>query len=348
MRLNAKSILVTGGSGFIGSHLVDYLIEKNPSQLVVVDNFFLGKNTVRNLFKAKERFPELSIINHSAADLYEMGRIIDEHDIDVVFNFAVVPLVASLLKPAWCAEENIGITLCLCELLKDGRYENLYHCSSSEAYGTLLKYPMREDHPLMGTTPYAASKSACDVLALSYWRTYDVLVSILRPFNTYGPRQNEGTYAGVVPITIKNVLLGKQPQIHGTGEQTRDYIYVEDTAKLCLDVVETGKAVGQVVNIAVGEEIIVRQIIETIINELGYEGEIKYMPRRIGDVNRHCADISLLKSLVGNLTFTPFKEGIHKTVEWFRKHFEEYKLNQFFDAEEFFDKRLSIFELADK
>ncbi|MDF1539487.1 MAG: GDP-mannose 4,6-dehydratase [Candidatus Thorarchaeota archaeon] len=342
MNLTGTSILVTGGSGFIGSHLVDYIIERKPSQIVVLDNFFLGKEKVRNLTRAKEAFPELVIIPESAADRYEVVKILKDYDIRTVFNLAVVPLIASLIKPAWSSLENIDIVLSVCDMLKDGLYDHLIHFSSSEAYGTMAIYPMNEDHPLHAMTPYAASKAAGDALALSYWRTFDVDVSIVRPFNNYGPRQNEGSYAGVVPIFIKNIMAERQSEIHGDGLQTRDYIYVEDTAKLALDLVESGKTVGKVVNIAVGEEITINQMYDTIAQEMKYDKPAKHTSRRMGDVDRHCGDNHLLSEIIGHQKFTTFEEGIKKTVDWYKRYFEEYKLYTEFDPGYFFTQRMSI------
>ncbi|MHA2104675.1 MAG: NAD-dependent epimerase/dehydratase family protein [Candidatus Hodarchaeales archaeon] len=332
MKIQGKSVLVTGGAGFIGSHLVDELIKYKPSQIIVVDNFFLGKEKVMNLKSAKSNFPELSIIEETATDIYNMDRIISTNNVDVVFNLAVIPLVASLIKPSWVFDENVKMTLALCDLLKDGKYQHLVQYSSSEAYGTMVMDPMTETHPINPETPYAASKLATDLLALSYWRTFKSEVSVIRPFNNYGPRQNEGNYAGVIPITINNLLMGGKPIIHSDGLQTRDYIYVEDTARLTLDLVESGKILGKIVNVAVGQEISVKKIINTIVKYMDFKGEIVYEERRIGDVDQHRASIDLLKSTLGEVKFTPFEVGIQKTIEYYQENFEKMKeVKRFYD-----------------
>ena len=324
MKLKNKRILVTGGAGFIGSHIVDELIKKKISELVIVDNFFLGDDKIRNLYEAKRNFPELKIIKENASDQYEMSKIIKECNIDIVFNLAVIPLIASLQKPSWTFQENINITLALCNLLKDEEYEHLIHFSSSEVYGTLVNLPMSESHPLNSITPYAASKASSDLLSLSYYRTFDIPVSIIRPFNNYGPRQNEGTYAGIIPITIKNILLNRPPEIHGDGNQTRDYIYVKDTAKITLDLVESNKTLGKIINLAYGEEISIQTIIDTIIDIMDYKGEVLHYERRKGDVDRHCGDITYLKSILPDLKFNNFSHGIQDTINFYQKYFQEF------------------------
>jgi UDP-glucose 4-epimerase len=334
LRLKGKSLLVTGGAGFIGSHLVDSLISVEPSQLIVVDNFFLGKEKIRNLTNAKVKFPDLEIIDESTTNQCEISQILKENDTDVVFHLAVIPLIASLIKPGWTVQENINMQISLLDLLKDGKYDHLVNYSSSEAYGSLKEFPMSEKHPFLPSTPYAASKSAGDLIALSYWRTFELPISVIRPFNNYGPRQNEGSYAGVVPITIKNILMGRQPIIHGDGKQTRDFIYVEDTARLTIDLVESGKSVGKAINISSNQEMSINEMIKTIIDEMDYKGEIIRKSRRIGDVDRHCGDNSLLKSILGEIQLTAFSEGIKKTVAYYKQYQKEFKiLESFYNAQ---------------
>ena len=206
--INEQNILVTGGAGFIGSHLVDALIEERPKNLVVVDNLFLGKRD--NLEDAIRNYSNLHFFIEDAGNVQVMKDILDEYDIDVVFNLAVIPLPKSLEDPAWAIAENIKITTNICELGRVGYYKQLIHFSSSEAYGTAIKVPMTEEHPYVPSTPYAASKVASDYIALSYFTTFGVKVIIVRPFNNYGPRQNEGSYAGIIPIVIKKVNKGKE------------------------------------------------------------------------------------------------------------------------------------------
>ena len=217
MSLKNKSVLVTGGAGFIGSHLVDRIVKEAPEKVIIVDNFFLGKQ--RNIGQALKN-ENVKLYYQDAAHYEKMLNIFEVEGVDVVFNLAVIPLLTSHELPKITCEDNINITLTSLELLRKGYYETLIHCSSSEAYGTAVTIPMDEKHPLNPTTPYAASKAASDLLVMSYRSTFGIDMSIARPFNNYGPRQNEGSYAGVIPITIKRIL--SLSLIH-ISEPTRPY-----------------------------------------------------------------------------------------------------------------------------
>lgn len=318
MTLQDKSILVTGGAGFIGSHLVDRLIFEKPSNLVVVDNFFLGKES--NLDEAKRDYPGLKIHKLDASDYEAMRRIVKQESIQVVFNLAVIPLPTSLDKPRWAYEQNINITLCWCELARDTYFDTLIHFSSSEAYGTCQYAPMDETHPLDPTTPYGASKAATDHLVLSYCKSFGIDAAIIRPFNNYGPRQNEGSYAGVIPLTIKRILSGEAPVIYGDGKQTRDYIYVTETADAAVEIYDCRDSRGRVVNIASGEEITINRLVRLIAEYMGYNKAIVYESERPGDVRRFIASINLARNLIKFKPRTGLEERIKKTVDWYKEY----------------------------
>lgn len=317
MNLKNKVILVTGGAGFIGSHLVDRLIKEKPEKIVVVDNLFLGKKA--NLADALKNFDDLKIFKEDASNFEKMDEILRTENVDVVFNLAVIPLPTSLVKPEWSVDVSIKITNILCELLREEAFETLIHCSSSEAYGSAEYVPMDEKHPLNPTTPYAASKAACDHIVLSYYRTFGLDVAIVRPFNNYGPRQNERTYAGVIPTTIRRILEGQAPVIFGDGEQTRDYIYVTDTANAMIEIYKNKNTRGMVLNIGSGKEISINDLVGTICQVMEYNNNPIHNNPRIGDVRRHCADITTAKNLIYFKHEIDFEEGLRKTVEWYVK-----------------------------
>ncbi len=318
MSLKNKSVLVTGGAGFIGSHLVDSLILEDPEKIIVVDNFFLGKK--ENLADAKKNYNHLKIYNQDASDYEKMKTILDVEGIDIVFDLAVIPLPASLEKPEWTFRQNIDLSLTMCELGQNDLFKTLIHFSSSEAYGTSISGPMDENHPLNGTTPYAASKAAEDLLIFSYCRTFGLDASIIRPFNNFGPRQNERSYAGVIPLTIKRILNGETPIIYGDGKQTRDYLYVTDTANAAIEVYNHKNTRGRVLNIASGKEISIQYLIEYIMDYLGCNKKVIYESERIGDVKRHIANIFLAKDVIGFHPKIDFEEGLNITIEWYKKH----------------------------
>lgn len=315
MRINNKSVMVCGGAGFIGSHLVDRLILENPERIVVVDNFFTGN--IRNLKKAETNFPDLKVYKDDATDAKKMEEIISKNNIDIIFNPAVIPLPVSFEKPRWTYEQNVVIVMILCELLKKGLFKTLIHFSSSEVYGTAKYAPMDEDHPFHPTTPYAASKVSCDMFAMSYQKVFGLDISIVRPFNNFGPRQNDKSYSAVIPITIKRILNNESPVVYGDGKQTRDYIYVTDTAEAIVQIFKSKERTGKCINVANGKEVQIGMLIETIAEIMGWDKGIRYDKPRPSDVRRHLADTTLLRKLTNFKPKMSFEEGLKKTVDWY-------------------------------
>jgi len=312
---------VTGGAGFIGSHLVDRLADERPKKLVVVDNFFFGENKTENLSSAKERFPFLKIYHQDASRMQPMKQILKSENIDVVFNLAVICLPVSLSRPKWTYDVNVGISSTVCELLRKDCFETLVHFSSSEAYGSAEQIPMDESHPLQPSTPYGASKIASDHLVLSYCRTFGIDASIIRPFNTYGPRQNEGSYAAVIPITIRRILEKRSPIIHGDGLQTRDYTYVTDTADAAIRIYHEKSTRGKVLNIASGKEMSIKDLVTRIAKMMDSKKPIIYSKPRPGDILKFSGSNSLAKKLIGYKPKVDFEKGLKHTVEWYRSMF---------------------------
>ena len=311
-------VLVAGGAGFIGSHLVDRLIDEKPKRLVVVDNFHFGKDKMRNLSSAKARFPSLKIYDQDAAKMRSIKRILENENVDVVFNLAVLCLPLSLTRPKWTYDTNSAISSTLCELLRRDCYKTLVHFSSSEVYGDAEQIPMDENHSLRPTTPYGASKIASDHLVLSYIRTFGVDASIIRPFNTYGPRQNEGSYAGVIPLTIRRILDGESPVVHGDGMQTRDLTYVTDAADAAVKIYRAKSTRGKVVNIASSREITINDLVAKIVELMGCRKSIIHDAPRSGDVRRFVGSHSLAKKLINYEPKVDFDKGLRLTIGWYR------------------------------
>lgn len=316
MSLKDKSVLITGGAGFIGSHLVDRLIQEKPSNLVVVDNLFLGKES--NLKEAKENYPLLKVYWQDASDYVAMKKITKQEAIQVVFDLAIVPLPVSLEKPRWCYEQNNNIMLCWCELAREGYFDTLVHFSSSEVYGDCQYAPMDEYHLLNPTTPYGASKAAADLLVLSYVKSFGIDASIVRPFNNYGSRQNDGSYAGVIPLTIKRILSGEAPAIYGDGKQTRDYVHVLDTVDATVKLYNCSESRGKVINIGSGEETSIVALMKLIARYMDCNKPITYQEARQGDIKRHIAGISLAKTLINFKPQINLEKGLKSVVEWYR------------------------------
>lgn len=317
MSLKNKVVIVTGGAGFIGSHLVDEILTRCPEKVIVLDNLFIGKK--ENLEDAFLEYNNLELIMLDITDYDLLMDIFERESVDVVFNLAVTPLPISLQKPRWAWNKNIQMTLSICDLARLDKFKTLIHFSSSEAYGTLMIDPMPEEHPLYPHTPYAASKAATDHLVYSYYKTFGIVQSIIRPYNNYGPRQNDKSYAAVIPLTINRILNGEPPIIHGDGLQTRDFIYVTDTARATIDIYNNTRTRGLALNIASGKEITIKAYIEEIAKQLDYKGKITYTPPREGDVKRHKGDISQAQKLIGFEPKVNLDEGLKKTISWYKK-----------------------------
>jgi UDP-glucose 4-epimerase len=314
--LAGKSVLVLGGAGFIGSHLVDRIVDEAPGRLTVVDNLFLGRH--ENLAEARRRFPALRVHEEDGTDLDALEAIVRDESVEVVFNLAVVPLPASLERPLWSVEQNVALALVPCELQRRGRFRTLIHFSSSEAYGSAAYVPMDESHPSVPSTPYAASKLAGDQIVLSYWHTFGLDVAVIRPFNNFGPRQNAGSYAGIIPIVVDRAGRNLPIQIHGDGEQTRDFVFVRDTASAAVRVYEEPATRGRVVNVASGREVTVNELVRLLLELLGSRVPVEHVEPRPGDVRRHLASIELARELIGYEPGTDLRDGLAETVEWYR------------------------------
>ena len=311
-----NSFCVIGGAGFVASHLIDSLVEHGADKIVVVDNLFLGK--MENLKEAYAKKPDIIFYKTDATFYHPLEKLIEAEHPEVVYNLAVKPLPCCFTDPEGTYRTSVDITTNLAELLRLKKYKQLIHFSSSECYGNAQKVPMDEKHPYNPTTPYGAGKLAADVLLQSYFNIFKINMVIIRPFNMYGPRQNEGNYAGIIPLTIKRIMKGKPPMINWDGEQTRDLTYVKDVVEGAIKLSECDKAKGKVVNLGQGNETSINSLVATICIIMGYPYENTVRkPKRRGDVRRHLADIHQAYKLIGYQPETRLFNGLKKTVEWY-------------------------------
>lgn len=313
--IKGKRVLVTGGAGFIGSHLVDNLLASGAERVIVLDNFFLGK--MENLQDAQNGYSNFTIYRDDARNFGTVQAILAKESIQVVFNMATIALSYSFFNPFDAYMVNVEIMNTLMSLLKGGAYETLIHTSSSEAFGSARYLPMDENHPLNPTTQYAAGKASADLMAASFHNVFDLDISILRPFNNYGPRQNDGLLAAIIPLTAYRIMNGEKPVLEGTGEQTRDFIYVADTVKAHIMAYENEACRGQLINLGSGVEISMSALINKIMDYYNYTGEIQRRPTRAADVSRLCADIKLARELLGFTPQTEFNDGLKITLDWY-------------------------------
>ncbi len=313
--LQNKNILITGGAGFIGSHLADALARIPSGYLIVVDNLFVGSK--ENL-KSLEKYKNFKFFNDDATDPNILNHIIKEFDIEIVFNCATKPLNYSFVNPKSAFDVNTKITLNLLELQRLQKFKTLCHFSTSEVYGTSVMDEMNEDHPLNPTTPYAAGKLAADVAVLSYHKTFDLDAFIVRPFNNFGPRQNYmPPLAGIIPLTITRILSNLPPIIHGDGLQSRDFIYVKDSINNIINLFSIIDK-GDIVNISSNNEIKIRDLVDKISYKMGYNGNIKILKNRKSDVLRHKGSSKKLQSLIKQKV-TNFDNALIQTIEWYSR-----------------------------
>jgi UDP-glucose 4-epimerase len=309
-----QTVLVTGGAGFIGSHLVDRLIADGAAHVVVIDNLFCGSED--NLEEALAT-GKATLYKDDAEFAHSLAYLFERHPIDSVFNCATKALNYSFMNPANAFDTNVTVALNLLELQRRGAFRTLCHFSTSEVYGTAVYEPMDEKHPRNPTTTYAAGKAAADLAVESYVRMFDLDAFIVRPFNNYGPRQNwKGLLAGIIPITAWRILTGGQPEIHGDGQQSRDFIYVQDTVDAVVKLFGVMQA-GDSVNISTDNQHTVAALLDRICATLGYRGEVARKPARKADVLCHNASNEKVHSLI-DYNLTPFDEGLPKTLAWYQ------------------------------
>lgn len=316
-QINGSTVLVTGGAGFIGSHLIDRLLRDGARHIVVIDNLFTGSED--NL-KGAMSSGQVTFYRDDAELATSLDYIFDAHAIDIVFNCATKALNYSFLNPANAFDTNVRVALNLLELQRRGRFEVLCHFSTSEVYGSAVYEPMDEEHPRNPTTTYAAGKAAADLAVESYVRMFGLDAFIVRPFNNYGPRQNHnGPLAGIIPITARRILTGEAPELHGDGQQSRDFIYVLDTVDAVIKLYDALPS-GQTVNISTDNQITVAQLIDRICQRLGYKGDIVRKPGRHSDVLSHNASNARVRALI-DYSLTSFDDGLDLTLDHYRSVF---------------------------
>ena len=249
--MSKKRILVTGGAGFIGSHLAEDLVKKGH-YVKIMDDFSTGNvNNIRGLFN----YRNFKMIRGSITDRELLAKATS--NVDVVFHLAAqIHVDRSIIEPRHTFDVNTLGTLNILDAALENDIELVVYASTSEVYGSAKYVPMDEDHPLNPASPYAATKAAADRLCFSYYNTYKLPVVIVRCFNTYGPRQKGSGYAAAIPMFIKRALAGLPPVIYGDGKQTRDYMYVKDTVDAYNLVLNShNNILGKAINFGTGKEI---------------------------------------------------------------------------------------------
>jgi UDP-N-acetylglucosamine/UDP-N-acetyl-alpha-D-glucosaminouronate 4-epimerase len=305
------SYLVTGGAGFIGSHLAEELIRRGAT-VRVVDNLITGRRSNLSHLPAVE-FLEGDLANPDVAARAVSG-------IDYVLHQAAIPSVPrSVQDPITSNRANITSTLNVLVAARDAGVKRLVYAGSSSAYGNTPTLPKREDMPANPLSPYALQKLVGEQYCQLFTQLYGFETVTIRYFNVFGPRQDPGSpYSGVISLFSTALLEGRQPVIYGDGEQTRDFTYVANVVDGVLRALEAPEAAGEVINVATGGRISLNELLRVMNRIVGTHLGPVYQPARSGDVKDSQADISKAHSLLGYVPQVTLEDGLRRTLEWCR------------------------------
>lgn len=307
---SSKSFLVTGGAGFIGSHIAEQLLSMGAN-VTILDDFTNGgvqklpfKNERLRIFQGDVR----------SFNFDSLGRL------DGVFHEAARALIPSFKYPVTDLEVNTAGTIRILEYARKNNVKLVY-ASSGSVYGNPIEIPITERHPLEPISPYAASKLASEIYCGMYHREYHVDVTMLRYFNVYGPRQSVSEDMGVIPIFVKRALSRTPLKIFGDGKQTRDFLNVSDVVNANLLAYKSEKAAGQFMNIGGGgNEISILDLANLVMELCGYHEEPVFADPKPGDIRRLVADNSRAKEMIGYTPTMSLREGLSEYIDFARRN----------------------------
>ena len=308
--MKKNKVLVTGGLGFIGSHIVDEVIEDN--EVIIIDNKSTGK--IENL-----KYPNHENLTLIENDLNEVNLDKVLINVDYVFHLAAMASVPlSIDNPIKSTNDNLNATIKLLNACRANKVKKIIFSSSSSVYGDNTNIPLKETEYPLPKSPYAASKASCELYLKTYHEAYGLNYVSLRYFNVFGPKQDKNSqYAAVIPNFISALLEGEKPIIYGDGEQTRDFIYVKDVVKANIKSCECDY--NGIVNVASGRKITINELYKIICETLGYDVEAEYLPERKGDIKHSLADVSKMKKINYEVDLEHFENQLKETINWFKK-----------------------------
>lgn len=304
-----RRVLVTGGGGFIGSHLVDALVQRGAA-VRVLDNFSTGRRENLAHLDSRVEILEGDVRNPEHVEAAVRG-------VDLVFHQAAfISVPESLQDPQTCFAVNVDGTAMLLEAARRQGVRKVVLASSTAIYGDAGDFPLTEDTLPRPLSPYALSKQVNELYGNLYSRLFDLPVVALRYFNVYGPRQRpDSPYAAVLPLFLKHLLRGEPLTIFGDGRQTRDFIFVEDVARANLLAAESN-ATGEAFNICTGQEVSLLDIVETLHQITGRQPTLRYETPRAGDIYRSVGDPQKAAMALNFRARVSLEEGLRRTLDW--------------------------------
>jgi dTDP-glucose 4,6-dehydratase len=318
-----KTLLITGGAGFMGSNFVRYLYNKYPDYRIIILDALTYAGSIDNLpVNLNETNGDRLVFWYGNVRNAELVDTLMSQA-DIVVHFAAETHVTRSIYDNFLFFETdvLGTqTIANAALKYRDRLERFMHISSSEVYGTALGERMAEDHPLLPLSPYASAKAGADRLVYSYWATYELPVTIVRPFNNFGPRQH---LEKAIPRFITSCILDEPIRVHGDGSAARDYIFVADLCR-ALDLLleaDLGQVAGEVFNVATGEHRSILSIARDIVGLMGKdESIITFVGDRPGQVFRHTGDIAKMQQVFGWQPEVSWTDGLQRTIEWYEQN----------------------------
>tara|TARA_Y100000389_G_C17429396_1_gene501627 strand:- start:159 stop:1139 length:981 start_codon:yes stop_codon:yes gene_type:complete len=311
-----KTVLVTGADGFIGSHLTEMLVNKGYKVKALSQYNSFNNWGWLDSVNCKE---EIEIFTGDIRDAEYCLNI--SKDVDYIFHLAaLIGIPFSYVSPRSYVDTNVNGTLNICQAAKKNNIERLIHTSTSEVYGTAQYVPINELHPLQPQSPYSASKISADAMAMSFFNSFDLPLTIARPFNTYGPRQSA---RAIIPTIITQIATGKKEIKLGDISPTRDFNYVEDCCRAFIMLVESDKTIGEIINIGSNSEISIADTLKLIKKLMSTDvafisDEQRKRPKK-SEVFRLWCDNKKINELTGYKSQINIEEGLKKTIDWITK-----------------------------
>ncbi len=323
----SRKVLVTGAAGFIGSHLVERLGSEGVSVRAFVHYNALNRWGNLELLPVAIR-KKVEIFPGDIQDPFSVRMAVE--GCDIVYHLAsLIAIPYSYIAPQSFGATNVLGAINTMEACRRLGTEKVVHTSTSECYGTAQYVPIDEKHPLQGQSPYSASKIGADMVAESYYRSFGVPVSIIRPFNTYGPRQSA---RAVIPTIITQILLGHSLKL-GNLPPTRDFNYVSDVVEGFIKIAESPNSVGEVINIGTGTEMSIGDLAHKIMSIIGAEVDIIRDDQRVrpekSEVERLLCDNTKARKLLGWQPQVSLEDGLRKTIDWVKSNIDDFKVNDY-------------------